>query len=442
MQRSPPMLDIPNCDFTIQNFSPARFPSPLLPPFTGDDDQNRIIFDISAIAWKKALQNEYSPIFIELAGPREKLFFDPRSCRAAIVTCGGLCPGINVVIRAIVMNLWHTYGCQDILGIQWGFEGLVEASKHEPLRLIPESIDKIHECGGSILGSSLGAQEPSAMVDFIEANGIDILFTIGGDGTLHAAHAIAEEIQRRGLKRSVIGVPKTIDNDISFVAKSFGFETAFSVANTALSSAHIEAKAARNGIGLVKLMGRHSGFIAANATLANRDANYCLIPEVDFDLEGENGLLMALRKRITKRGHAVIVVAEGAGQKFFEDDGATDKSGNKKLGDIGLFLKAKIEAYFKEVGTEINVKYIDPSYIIRSVPAIPNDSVFCSFLGQMAVHAGMAGKTDMLVGLWNNMFTHIPISPAISTRKTINHKQKLWMSVLETTGQGELKNPS
>jgi 6-phosphofructokinase 1 len=432
------MLNKPVSDFKIQTFSPARFPSPILPPFTHDHD--RIIFDTSANAWEKALRNEYTPLFIELAGARERLFYDPRDCRTAIVTCGGLCPGINVVIRAIVMNLWHTYGCRDILGIQWGYEGLVESSRHEPLRLTPESIDKIHERGGSILGSSRGAQDVGAMVDFIEARGIDILFTIGGDGTLHAAHAIAEEIQRRGLTRSVIGIPKTIDNDISFVAKSFGFETAFSVATTALSSAHIEAKAARNGIGLVKLMGRHSGFIAANATLANRDVNFCLIPEVDFDLDGEHGLLTTLRKRLAKRGHAVIVVAEGAGQKFFAEDGATDKSGNKKFGDIGLFLKAKIEAYFKEVGAEVNIKYIDPSYIIRSVPAIPNDSVFCGFLGQMAAHAGMAGKTDMLVGLWNNMFTHIPIAPAISTRKMINPGQKLWMSVLETTGQSELKN--
>jgi len=434
------MLTKPIVDFAIQKFSPARFPSPLLPPFT--DDQDRTIFDTSAAAFEKALKNEHSPVFIELAGPREKLFFDPHACRAAIVTCGGLCPGINDVIRAIVMNLWHTYSCQDILGICWGYEGLVEKHKHEPLHLTPDVVEKIHHQGGSILGSSRGSQEIGDMVDFIEARGIDILFAIGGDGTLHAAHALSEEIQRRGLSRSIIGIPKTIDNDISFVAKSFGFETAFSTATTALSSAHTEAKAAVNGIGLVKLMGRESGFIAANATLANRDINYCLIPEVDFDLDGENGLLTALRKRIAKRKHAVIVAAEGAGQKFFDDVSGTDKSGNKKLGDIGLFLKSRIEAYFKEVGTEITVKYIDPSYIIRSLPATPNDSVFCGFLGQMAVHAGMAGKTDMLVGLWNNMFTHIPISAAISSRKMINPGQKLWMSVLETTGQSGLKNPS
>jgi len=433
------MLDTPHFDPTITQLLPARFPSPLVTNFSTDSD--RIILDVSVEAHEKARTGEYDPILLELAGPREDLFFEPLDSRAAIVTCGGLCPGINDVIRAIVMNLWHTYGCRDILGIRWGYEGLVERHRHEPLSLTPEVVDKIHEQGGSILGSSRGAQDIGEMVDFLENRGIDILFAIGGDGTLRAAHAIAQEILARGLKRSVIAIPKTIDNDINFVAKSFGFETAFATAVTAIASAHTEAHAARNGIGLVKLMGRHSGFIAANAVLANRDANFCLIPEVDFDLEGENGLLTALRKRLAKRGHAVIVVAEGAGQKFFDEVSGTDKSGNRKLGDIGLFLKERIDAFLRDSGTDFTIKYIDPSYIIRSVPAIPNDSVFCGFLGQMAVHAGMAGKTDMLVGLWNNMFVHLPIQAAISSRKMIDPAKKLWMSVLETTGQPDLKNP-
>jgi len=427
-------------DFAVKTLSPARFPSSLLPPFTSDRD--RILLDTSADAWEKGMRGEHEPVFLELAGPREKLFFDPHNCRAAIVTCGGLCPGLNDVIRAVVMNLWHTYGCQDILGLRWGYEGLVESYQHKPIQLTPTVVEEIHDLGGTILGSSRGNQDIGAMTDFLENHGIDILFAIGGDGTQHAAHSIAEEVEKRGLKRSVIGIPKTIDNDICFVAKSFGFETAFSTAAAALASAHTEAKAARNGIGLVKLMGRSSGFIAANATLANRDVNFCLIPEADFDLEGENGLFMNLRKRLAKRGHAVIVVAEGAGQKFFAASGETDKSGNARLGDIGHFLKSKIEEYFKGTGTEVTIKYIDPSYMIRSVPSIPTDSVFCGFLGQMAVHAGMAGKTDMLVGLWNNMFTHLPIKAAISRRKMINPGQKLWMSVLETTGQTDLKNPS
>jgi 6-phosphofructokinase 1 len=357
------------------------------------------------------------------------------------VTCGGLCPGINDVIRAIVMNLYHTYGCTDILGIPYGFEGLNPAFGHKPLRLTPLEVDKIHEQGGTMLGSSRGEQPTATIVDFIESNGIDILFTIGGDGTLRAAHEIAEETLKRGMKRSVIGIPKTIDNDIGHVAKSFGFETAFTSAMQAIRSAHVEARDARGGIGLVKLMGRHSGFIAANATLANRDVNYCLIPEIDFDIDGDEGLLNQLRKRLIKRGHAVIVVAEGAGQKYFTgQDHGKDKSGNVRNGDIGWLLKERISAYFKEIGQEHTVKYIDPSYIIRSVPAVGNDSVFCGFLGQMAVHAGMAGKTDMIVGVWNNMFTHLPISLATESRKIVDPKKKLWLSVLQTTGQPSLKN--
>lgn len=434
------MLETPSFDPTISQYGPCKFNSPLRTGYQSDSE--RIVLDVSAEAQARAAHGDYAPILLELAGSREKLFFDPLDARAAIVTCGGLCPGINDVIRALVMNLWHTYGCRDILGIKYGYEGLVARHRHEPVKLDPDAVDKIHQQGGSILGSSRGAQDIGEMVDFIEDRGIDILFTIGGDGTLRAAHAINEEVARRGLKRSIIAIPKTIDNDINHVAKSFGFETAFATSDMALRSAHTEAHAAKNGIGLVKLMGRHSGFIAANATLANRDVNFCLIPEVDFDLDGENGLFSALRKRLAKRGHAVIVVAEGAGQKFFANDPAgSDKSGNRKLGDIGLFLKERIENHFRASETEITIKYIDPSYIIRSVPAIANDSVFCGFLGQMAVHAGMAGKTDMLVGLWNNMFTHLPIAAATCDRKVIDPTKKLWQSVLETTGQPDMKNP-
>ena len=413
-------------------------------PFTIDkytQDTDRILVDVSKEYFDLARKEGFEPLTVELAGAREKLFFDPKSTRAAIVTCGGICPGLNDVIRAIVMTLYHTYGCRDILGIRYGYEGLTAKHNHKPLILDPEAVDKIHEMGGTILSSSRGQQDTKEIVDYMEDNGIDILFTIGGDGTLRASHEIAEEIMARGIKRSVIGVPKTIDNDVNHLAKSFGFETAFSAAAEAIQSAHIEAKGARNGLGIVKLMGRHSGFIAANATLANRDVNFCLIPEVDFDLEGDAGLLNELKKRMAKRGHAVVVVAEGAGQKYFEGmDFGKDKSGNKLNGDIGLLLKDRIKEYFSDSRIDVALKYIDPSYIIRSVPATANDSVFCGFLGQMAVHAAMAGKTDMIVAVWNNIFTHLPIKAAVGNKKFIDPDKKLWQSVLQTTGQPRLLN--
>lgn len=427
-------------DTGITHLGPCKFNSPISSlKFTTDDE--RILVDVTEKQLQHIMASQAQPQCLELAGAREKIYFNPQETRSAIVTCGGLCPGINDVIRAVVMTMHFTYGSRDILGIRYGFEGLTKKCGHQPLKLTPSLVKGIHEEGGTILSSSRGPQEVAEMVDFIEDNAIDILFAIGGDGTLRAAHLIAQELQKRGLRRSVIGIPKTIDNDINHVAKSFGFETAFTAAKEVLYSAHVEARGARNGIGLVKLMGRHSGFIAANATLANRDVNFCLIPEIDFDLEGDQGLLNELRKRLIKRGHALIVVAEGAGQKFFSDDVlGKDKSGNRKLGDIGLFLKEKMSEYFKQEGMEVPIKYIDPSYIIRSVPATANDSVFCGFLGQMAVHAGMAGKTDMVVGLWNNMFTHLPIEAAIHTRKLVDPDKKLWLSVLQTTGQPALKN--
>ena len=261
---------------------------------------------------------------------------------------------------------------------------------------------------------------------------VRILFAIGGDGTLRGAQALSEEIERRDMKIGVIGIPKTIDNDISYVDKSFGFDTAVAESRTAIYSAHVEATGARNGIGLVKLMGRHSGFIAAHAALANNDANFCLVPEAPFTLEA---FLDALRERIVQRHHAVVVVAEGAGQELMGKNLKRDSSGNIRLGDIGLFLRDRIRDYFRDIGTEVTLKYIDPSYTIRSMPANPNDSVFCLLLGQYAIHAGMAGRSNLVVGYWNGEFTHVPIALAVSKRKQIDPQGSLWSSVLEATGQ-------
>jgi len=319
-----------------------------------------------------------------------------------------------------------------VFGFRYGYEGLSSRHRHTPIELTPSAVADIHRSGGTILGSSRGPQDTSDMVDTLDRMNVGILFAIGGDGTLRGAHAIAEEITQRNLKISVIGVPKTIDNDISYLNKSFGFETAVGESRTGVYSAHAEASGARNGIGLVKLMGRDSGLIAANASLANSDVNFCLVPEVPFRLKP---FLGALKERLENRSHAVVVVAEGAGQELMAATDEQDASGNVRFQDIGLFMKEKIKAYFDEAKFEINLKYIDPSYTIRSMPANPHDSVFCLLLGHNAVHAGMAGKTDMLVGYWNGEYTHVPIPLAVSKNKRIDPKGRLWSSVLESTGQ-------
>jgi 6-phosphofructokinase 1 len=372
------------------------------------------------------------PPSIEVAGPRERIYFNPRDLTCGIVTCGGLCPGLNDVIRSIVMSLFHHYGVTRVLGFRYGYEGLSPRYGHRPMELTPEVVARIHDAGGTILGSSRGPQDVTEMVDTLEEKGIGILFPVGGDGTLRGAHAISEEIRKRGLKIAVVAVPKTIDNDISYIQQTFGFDTAVAEARRVTYAAHSEADGARNGVGLVKLMGRDSGFIAAYAVLADTQVNFCLVPEVPFTIDG---LLAALRVRLSQRGHAVIVVAEGAGQELLAAATERDPSGNVRFGDIGIFLRDAIKSYFAGTGTEMTLKYIDPSYMIRSLPANARDSAFCLLLGHNAVHAGMTGRTDLVLGVWHGEFTHVPIPLAVSARKKIDPEGPLWNSVLAATGQ-------
>lgn len=433
-------------DTSIPILGKAKIPSPIQRGEKGAfsrsfvNDSDRIIIDVKLDDLIKLAEKGKDFPSFELAGPRRKIYFDPSKLRCALVTCGGLCPGLNDIIRAIVLELFYGYGVKNVLGFKYGLQGFIPQYGHDVMELHPENVGNILERGGSILGSSRGPQSIDEVVDTLERMNVGILFMIGGDGTLMAATKIADAVTAMGLKISVIGIPKTIDNDIYLVSRSFGFETAVDVATQAIQGAHNEAEAYPYGIGLIKLMGRYSGFIAATAALAQQEVNFVLIPEVDFDLEGPQGLFGALENRLNLRGHAVIVVAEGAGQKYFESrDVDLDESGNIRLKDIGVFLKNKIESYFMSKNMEVSIKYIDPSYTIRSLPANANDRAFCSFLGRDAVHAGMAGKTKLLVGRWNNHFIHLPMSASAGKRKQVNPKGKLWFSVLGATGQGSLK---
>jgi 6-phosphofructokinase 1 len=418
-------------NFEVQRISECRITSPISNiQFVADNEQ--VLYHSNLEAIEGILKSGKRPPVFEKAGPREKIYFDPSKLKCGIVTCGGLCPGLNDVIRAIVLALYHHYGVRTIFGFPYGYEGLSHKYGHAPLELTPNIVEDIHQKGGTILGSSRGPQDVAEMVDCLERMNIGILFTIGGDGTLRGAQAIAKEIANRKLRIGVIGIPKTIDNDISYVEQSFGFVTAVSEATTSIYSAHTEAEGARNGIGLVKLMGRESGFIAAYACLANSDVNYCLVPEVEFSVDG---LIRTLKERLQQRHHAVIVVGEGAGQNLMEEIQERDASGNIRFGDIGTFLKDRITGYFRKAGTEITLKYIDPSYNIRSMPANAHDSAFCLLLGHNAVHAGMAGRTNMVLGFWKNEFTHVPIQAAVSQRRKIDPNGRLWNSVLASTGQ-------
>ena len=400
--------------------------------FVSDEDRISLTTDVNRIQdfYKRGI----AVPSLEAAGPRETIFHDPAWTRAGVVTCGGLCPGLNNVIKGLVQVLWFDYGVRNIFGIPYGYRGLNPSYGYSPITLNPDVVDSIQEDGGTILGSSRGMQDPSIMVDTLMRLNINVLFCIGGDGTLRGAHAIAEEVKKRRQPISVIGIPKTIDNDLNLIDRTFGFETAVLSATDVITSAHNEANGAFNGLGLVKLMGRDSGFIAAYAALATTVVNFCLIPEVPFTLEG---LFKALESRYgSGKTHAVIAVAEGAGQELFKDqEERRDASGNILKNDIGEFLTEKIKEHFDKVGKEVNIKYFDPSYMVRSIPAKGTDAIFCFQLAESAVHAGMAGKTDMVVGSMNEQFSHVPIEYAVNERKKIDPNGTLWHAVLGATRQ-------
>jgi 6-phosphofructokinase 1 len=433
-----------NTNFRITNLGEPTKLSPIhLSKIKGDnifnfiDDSKRILADIKLNHFTDSLENAIQPDSYEYAGPREKVFFEGKDTTAAIVTCGGLCPGINNVIRSLVMTLHYFYNVKRIVGIPYGYEGLNPELGHELIELTPDFVKNIHEFGGTILGSSRGGQDVSVMVDTLVSHNIDILFTIGGDGTLKGANALGTEIINRGLNIVVAGIPKTIDNDIDIIDKSFGFETSFDVACPIVRDAHNEANGAFNGVAIVKLMGRDSGFIAASTALSMPVVNFVLVPEMDFELEGENGFLETLKKRLLSKKHALIVVAEGAGQHLFENKNNTvaDASGNIQHKDIGLLLQQKIKDYFDGIHMKTTIKYIDPSYIIRSAPANANDSLFCNQLSYHAVHGAMAGKTNFVVGSVNNRFVYLPITDVTKKRKKINMEGGFWFGALQSTGQ-------
>lgn len=422
-------------DLSIDSVGEAKIDSPLgLNDNAYVEDDNKILAYSQTSRIDEILKNSQSIPAFEKCGPRKKIFFNPAKTTCGIVTCGGLCPGLNDVIRSLTLALSWQYNVKKILGFQYGYEGMSSNKRSEPLELTPLTVDDIHHKGGTILGTSRGPQDVKDMVDNLIKYKVDILFAIGGDGTFNGAHEIYEEIARRRQSIAIVGIPKTIDNDIYCSMISFGFNTAVEEAASVIRDVHEEAHSAWNGIGLLKIMGRDSGFITANASLANSDVNFCLIPEVPFELEGKNGLLERLENRLQRKHHAVIAVAEGAGQNLIKSkEPARDPSGNIRYGDIGLFLKDKIESYLKLKNVPFSLKYVDPSYIIRSCPANAYDSAFCLMLSISAVHTAMAGKTNVFVGYWNHNFVHVPLRIAVKKRKRVDTCGVLWQTVLSVT---------
>lgn len=413
--------------YQVTTLGEPRYPSPLH-RFVSDD-----VYVPEQII--RGLPGPREELLFELAGPRARLFFDPKQIRAGIVTCGGLCPGLNNIIRSLLHELQHAYGVKEVLGFRGGYQGLDPAHGEKPLTLSPEFVGDIHRRGGTVLGTSRGMADMAAAVENLARLGVNILFTVGGDGTQRGADALFRIARQRGHALAVVGIPKTVDNDVAFVSRTFGYLTAVQEASIVLDRAHAEARSVRNGIALVKVMGRHAGFIAVGATVASQEVNFCLIPEVPFELDN---FLVALKQRIVQRSHAVIVVAEGVGQEWLDNTGAErDASGNVKLGDIGSFLRQKIDAYFNAQRIPVVIRYFDPSYFVRSGPANSEDAILCDLFARNAVHAAMAGKTGLVIGFLHDEFIHIPVELLADRRKSVDPTGPVWAGALAATGQPE-----
>ena len=406
----------------------ARFPTPLSFTVT----ENLLI--PATLEWPGGTPPPDLLMF-EKAGPRGKLFFDPATTCAAIVTCGGLCPGLNNVIRSVTRQLLRSYKVKSVLGIRGGYRGLDPSLGKPPLDLTEDLVEEIHQKGGTLLGTSRGPVDISRAVDFLIARNVNILFTVGGDGTQRGGFDLFTEAQKRGHPLAVVGIPKTIDNDVLHVSRTFGFGTAVGEAVRVIDSAHTEARSVENGVSVVKLMGRHAGFIAAAATVASQDVNICLVPEQPFVLSGPGGFLAALERRLQRKAHAVVVIAEGAGQELLDPSGGKDASGNTKLQDIGIFLRDAINSHFKSREIEMTMRYFDPSYQIRGCPANTEDALICDRMGRHAVHAAMSGRTGMVISYLNGQFVHVPIDFIAAGGKRLDLEGELWQAVISSTSQ-------
>jgi 6-phosphofructokinase 1 len=432
-------------DLIVTTLGKCEYPSPLQLGSASHEDASCFVSDSLRVRLDVTLQlddagddddGDQKSLSLEHAGPRTRIFFQPDQTTAAVVTCGGLSPGLNNVIRSVFYELTENYGVPRVLGIRNGYLGLNPEAGLEPVVLSKDFVEPIDKLGGTVLGSSRGPQEPVVMAEFLKSRRIDILFCVGGDGTQRGAYSLHQEVQRRALRTAVVGIPKTIDNDIAFVGLSFGYATALEKAAEVIRGAHVEAHGAINGIGLVKLMGRHAGFIAAGASVVSQEVDFTLVPEIPFPLDGDQGLLPALERRMRARGHAVIVVAEGAGQHLFGDtQQRRDASGNLLHQDIGVFLRDKIQEYFAQRKLPIALKYFDPSYHIRSVPASTYDRFLCDQMARSAVHAAMAGKTGVMIGSAADHFVHVPIPAVVTQTKSMDVSGNLWRAVLQATAQ-------
>ena len=362
-------------------------------------------------------------------GPREKLYFEPSTVTAAIVTCGGLCPGLNNVVRALVLQLANAYGVKSILGFRNGYSGLTDTSA--PLALTPELVRDIHNRGGTILGTSRGGQEPAAMVDTLARHRVDMLFVIGGDGSLRGAQKIAAKpppatAARRGGHPEDHRQRHSVDRPELRLPDRVRPRRRVDPRRAHRGRVHRRRRGTGQADGPAQRLHRLLCDTRQPRSRLRPDPRSLLPARQLPALPAQARRSAGARSRGRRRGRRAGAVPRSA---------ETDASGNARLGDIGALLRERVTAHFAQHGTPLSLRYVDPGYAIRSVPANAFDAVYCARLAQAAVHAGMAGFTSMVVARWHGRFIHLPIALATATRNQVDPHGDLWMSVLEATGQ-------
>ncbi|MEO7804127.1 MAG: ATP-dependent 6-phosphofructokinase [Actinomycetota bacterium] len=325
--------------------------------------------------------------------------------RIGVFTGGGDCPGLNAVIRAIVRKGIGHYE-DTIVGFRDGWEGVLSGTVQE---LTFENTRGILHRGGTILGTSrtnpFGEGDgPDRIRATLATHGVDMLIPIGGEDTLGAASKLHEE----GIP--LVGVPKTIDNDLSGTDYTFGFDTAVNVATEAIDRLHTTAES-HHRVMVVEVMGRHAGWIALHAGIAG-GADLMLIPERPFDIEEVVAHLQ--HRHATGKGFSIVVVAEGAvpkdGSMHTESD-QLDEFGHVRLRGIGSALEQQIEA---RTGFETRATIL--GHIQRGGTPTAFDRVLATRFGVAATEAAHQGKTGMMVALHATSIVLVPLSVAVKPK--------------------------
>lgn len=437
------------------------------------------------------------------AGPRENLVYPMESrdgatdsLQVGVLVSGGIAPGINAVIKGIVdrHTLYSNHAKEnddtsydlEIIGYRDGFSGLLSGSH---IKLNRKKVRDFANKGGSLLGTSryhplLDLDDPgkrdSAVRDIISnLKDIDILYVIGGDGSMRAAHMIWTRAQRmhaegEASKLSVVAIPKTMDNDILWVWQSFGFMSAVEKAKQFVLQLHTEASS-NPRLGIMQLFGSDSGFVVTHAALASGVCDYVLIPEADFSMEVLCEFIKKKLKSRYKRGQdgkspfGMILMAETAiprdginspGCKYIDDPDVglekEEKIAIEKFIADGRRVQGQTQDALRRGGIKIISRVVqkeirqmkpgqywekfrvftnEPRHLIRAIDPSVQDVIFGQRMGTLAVDNAMAGYTDFMISQWLTEYVLVPLKLVVLGRKRVPQKGIFWKSVLANTGQ-------